>query len=323
MRRNLGRALTLAAMLALPPGMAPAQPAPDLDGGAIPQAPAPGPRPLPPLLTPQQVAPRRPAFVAPTFAAPRVPGQATAPAPGAAPGVTMPDVVPPAGADARPLSTQALVALAEAASVFVVGADGTGSGFFINADTIVTNSHVVGAARSGAVRVTSKRLGRMLTARVIYQSNLSGREWPDIAFLRVDGPAAPAVIPISPEINKLDPIVAAGFPGMVLRQDPNFKRLLAGDASAAPELVFERGTVSTFENAGANLIMHSAFLAGGNSGGPLLDPCGRAIGINSAILRDNRAAGQFNVAQDAREIARQARRLGIALTYVGGRCLAS
>ena len=244
-----------------------------------------------------------------------------APSPGPAPATPRAEVAPPApGPDAQPLAGSDLVALAEGASVFVVAEDGTGSGFFINRNTIVTNAHVVGDRSGGMVRVTSKKLGRVISARVLFQSNLNGREWPDVAFLRTEGNVAPAVVSLSPDINKLDPVVAAGYPGMLLREDRNYRRLIDGDPAAAPELVFERGAIATFQNSGTNLIMHSAFLANGNSGGPLLDPCGRVVGINSAILRDNRAAGQFNVAQDVKEIVREARRMNIEMNYIGGRC---
>ncbi len=227
----------------------------------------------------------------------------------------------PSGPDQRPMATSALVAQAEAATVFIVADDGTGSGFFVTPDTIATNAHVVNGARNGTVLVVSKKLGRVLRGRVIYQSSLNGREWPDVAFVRLGEAAAPAVVALSPEIGKLDQVVAAGYPGLLSSSDRGVRRLAAGEAGAAPELVFERGAVATLNHEGANLIVHSAFLAQGNSGGPLFDVCGRAIGINSAILRDQRVGGQYNIAQDVQELVRQARRLGIPLSYVGGKCV--
>jgi S1-C subfamily serine protease len=216
----------------------------------------------------------------------------------------------------------ALVAQAEAATVLIVADDGTGTGFFIDPRTIATNAHVVRGARDGTVRVTSRRLARVLRGRVLYQSSLDGREWPDVALVRLEEGAAPAVVTLSPEVAKLDPVVAAGYPGLLSHSDQSVRRLLAGDAAAAPELVLERGTVATFDRGEANLIVHSAFLANGNSGGPLFDQCGRAVGINSAILRDGRIGGQYNIAQDVRELVRQARRLSVPLRFVGGKCLA-
>ena len=103
--------------------------------------------------------------------------------------------------------------------------------------------------------------------------------------------------------------IAAGFPGLVTKSDQGARRLVNGEAGAAPELVFERGAAATFRHEAANLIVHSAFLANGNSGGPLFDHCGRAVGINSAILRDQRAGGQ-----------RAGGQYNIAIRYTGGKC---
>jgi len=243
--------------------------------------------------------------------------QQVAPAPAAPP---LPPAVPVAGPDQRPMATAALVAQAEAATVFIVADDGTGSGFFVTPDTIATNAHVVNGARNGTVLVASKRLGRVLRGRIIFQSSLNGREWPDIAFIRLDQAVAPAVIVLSPEVGKLDQVVAAGYPGLLSTSDQGVRRLVSGEAAAAPELVFERGAVATLNHEAANLIVHSAFLAQGNSGGPLFDVCGRAIGINSAILRDGRVGGQYNIAQDVQELVRQAKRLNVPVSFVGGKC---
>lgn len=279
----------------------PGRPGPSDDGSPIGALPKPGGRPPRPDSQPDPPAsPRR---------------QQTAPATPPAPPVT-----PVAGPDQRPIATQALVALAEAASVIIVADDGTGSGFFVTPDTIATNAHVVNGARNGTVLVASKRLGRVLRGRIVFQSNLDGREWPDIAFIKLDEAAAPAVVTLSPEVGKLDQVVAAGYPGLLSHSDQGVRRLVSGEAAAAPELVFERGAVATLNREAANLIVHSAFLAQGNSGGPLFDSCGRTIGINSAILRDGRIGGQYNIAQDVQDLVRQARRLNIPVSYIGGKC---
>lgn len=263
-------------------------------------------RPAPDKPGPDAPTPQRPSQVVPPSLAP--------------PTAVLPPIAAAPGPDLRPMTATDLVAQAEAATVFIVADDGTGSGFFITPDTIATNAHVVSGARNGTVLVASRKLGRVLRGRILYQSSLQGREWPDIAFVRVDANAAPAVITLSPEVAKLDPVVAAGFPGLLSHSDQGVRRLINGEAGAAPELVFERGAVATFSHEAANLVVHSAFLANGNSGGPLFDPCGRAIGINSAILRDQRVGGQYNIAQDVQELVRHAQRLNIPIRYTGGKC---
>ena len=263
--------------------------------------------------------PNRPGRPGPDAPAPQRPSQAAPPAM-TPPAAAQPPIAAAPGPDLRPMTAADLVAQAEAATVFIIADDGTGSGFFITPDTIATNAHVVNGARNGTVLVTSRKLGRVLRGRILYQSSLQGREWPDIAFIRVDANAAPAVVTLSPEVAKLDPVVAAGFPGLLTQSDQGVRRLVNGEAGAAPELVFERGAVATFSHEAANLVVHSAFLANGNSGGPLFDHCGRAVGINSAILRDQRVGGQYNIAQDVQELVRHAQRLNIPIRYTGGKC---
>src|SRR3546814_15314975 len=45
--------------------------------------------------------------------------------------------------------------------------------------------------------------------------------------------------------------------------------------------------------AGVRVLLHTAGIARGNSGGPLLDPCGRVIGVNSAITRGQDGDSSF------------------------------
>jgi S1-C subfamily serine protease len=80
-------------------------------------------------------------------------------------------------------------------------------------------------------------------------------------------------------------VVAAGFPGIVTAWDPQYKKLQHGDWSAAPEVTTFPGFVTLIQDADGALprIVHSATLGHGNSGGPLLDLCGRALGVNTLI----------------------------------------
>ena len=69
------------------------------------------------------------------------------------------------------------------------------------------------------------------------------------------------------------------------------RRLAAGDLKAAPEVVLTRGTVSAVQNRERNtpMVLHSADISAGNSGGPLIDACGRAVGINTYIVTTQQA----------------------------------
>jgi S1-C subfamily serine protease len=84
----------------------------------------------------------------------------------------------------------------------------------------------------------------------------------------------------------------------VLRGDSNFRRLLEGDLSAAPDLNLTQGTVQSFQSGegGMPLVVHTASIAKGNSGGPLVDGCGRVIGVNTFISVDQDQSSKINYA---------------------------
>jgi hypothetical protein len=85
--------------------------------------------------------------------------------------------------------------------------------------------------------------------------------------------------------QKLSHVVAAGFPGDVMETDAAFNRLMEGDGAAIPDLVVVDGTINALQEMdhGASVILHSAPLSSGNSGGPLVDFCGRLLGVNTFV----------------------------------------
>lgn len=64
---------------------------------------------------------------------------------------------------------------------------------------------------------------------------------------------------------------------------------------------------------GVDLLIHTAKISRGNSGGPLVDQCGRVVGINSAITRADEGDLPFAFAISTRELARASRRREPAL----------
>jgi S1-C subfamily serine protease len=120
----------------------------------------------------------------------------------------------------------------------------------------------------------------------------------------VEGAPARRGLAFSTQIEPLLPVVAAGYPGLTIVHDAGFRALLSGDITAAPELVLNRGEIQALQRSpqGLRVIAHSGRLLHGNSGGPLIDGCGRVIGINTYIAVDAEHAGHVSYAIAAEEL---------------------
>ncbi len=219
------------------------------------------------------------------------------------------------------LSTRELVALLNEATAMVLSEDGSASGFFIAPDLLVTNRHAVEQSE-GVVYVTSKSLGRVHPGRVVAASPPGTQGTADFALVRVDGGPGRRTLSFSAAVEPLMPVVAAGYPGLTIVHDAGFRALLGGDITAAPELVLNRGEIQALQRSpqGLAVIAHSGRILQGNSGGPLVDGCGRLVGINTYIAVDASQAGQVSYAISAEELARFAAAHGASIALAQSGC---
>jgi len=156
-----------------------------------------------------------------------------------------------------------------------------GSGFvynFFGTIVVVTNYHVVHDTTSRSVTFSN---GNGYAATVIGTD-----PYADLAVLSVDAPEdefKPLEVVSSSTLRVGDPVIAIGNPyGLV-------GSMTTGVVSALGRTIAEEEYTGGF--AIANIIQTSAPINPGNSGGPLLNYCGKVIGITTAIIADSQGLG--------------------------------
>lgn len=222
---------------------------------------------------------------------------------------TVPPVLQPAPA---PATVSALMA---EATVFVLATDhttmGMGSGFFVAPGIVVTNSHVALNAQA-TVYVGNKALGGMHEARVIAYSADPSR---DYALLRIpDNLAGKApVLRLGVGATRTERVSAWGFPGYIAEIDPKLAALAKGDTTSVPEVVYSEGVVSVVLDRKPPVILHTAAISQGNSGGPLSNAEGVVVGINTFIKIADQSYSQTNIALAGSDLALFLQEHGIAV----------
>lgn len=175
---------------------------------------------------------------------------------------------------------------------------GHGSGVAVSPTRIVTNAHVVDSAvrypANVAVGVVPSEGQKSYAARLIAVDSKR-----DLALIELtEGRIQAATIYTGPVAAGLE-AVALGYPGNVD----------LASARSAQDYIIPRapvrseGDVSAMQAVnGVATLLHTAAIARGNSGGPLVDGCGRVIGINSFMTRADEGDAGFAFAVSAREL---------------------
>ncbi len=190
--------------------------------------------------------------------------------------------------------------------VVIVGTDGTrvfpishGSGFAITPTKIVTNAHVVREAQLDdtlRIAVVPSDGESPAFARIIA---ISPRN--DLALVEIVGGTLrlpPLTVSGTIEQDGAE-VSAVGYPMNVDRA----QGLDLGDIFESQPPVKSRGFLSGARPSRQfDTILHTAPIARGNSGGPLLDTCGRVLGVNSFGADSEGGDAEFYFAVSNREL---------------------
>lgn len=152
----------------------------------------------------------------------------------------------------------------------------TGSGFVVAPGRVLTNAHVVAGVDEPIVRVRAGDPGS--AARVVYFDPQT-----DIAVLDVPDLTAPVLPLMLDTAASGDPAVVAGFPeGGPFQAEPARIRTVV---QASGDDIYGRAGVER------EVYVFRGLVRPGNSGGPLLDPEGRALGMVFGAAEDDQEVG--------------------------------
>lgn len=194
---------------------------------------------------------------------------------------------------------------------------GHGSGFAVAPNRIVTNAHVVQTAlehpKNVLVGVVPSEGSRSYGARILRVD--PGR---DLALLEMEEGSLP---PIPLYLGRLQDgmsVAALGYPG-------NVDLATARSAEDYIHPIPPTRSMGNYSNErpvnGIAALLHTANIARGNSGGPLVDPCGRVIGVNTFLTRGDDGDSPFAFAIANRELAAFLRATGQPFNAVNAECV--
>jgi len=209
-----------------------------------------------------------------------------------------------------------------------IGLD-TGSGFAVAPGKVVTNHHVVqGVAQAAEVDtfvIPERDMGGVAQRATVIQT------WSDADLTLLSAPTltAPAM-PIAKATPGKDATVhALGYPGVT----DAVRNLSLTQILSPSETYVTQGSIALYSSIAPggqriDTIFHTAAINPGNSGGPLIDACGRVIGVNTwgagaQLAADGQVTapqGQF-VATRASVLAQFLADAQVSATLITGPCV--
>ncbi len=193
---------------------------------------------------------------------------------------------------------------------------GHGTGIVIAPDKIITNAHVVEEGNFSPMmtfQIIPSFGGSTYSATIIKWSPEN-----DLALLQLEpGARLPAATLYTGPLENDADIFAIGYPGSVdVAMELNEDDILRPQSP-----VRTRGSISAGRSAKAfDTVLHSAPIGPGNSGGPIVDHCGRVVGVNSFGSTNENGGSEFYFAITVRELLVFLKKLNIRFTADNTAC---
>jgi hypothetical protein len=189
--------------------------------------------------------------------------------------------------------------------VVIIGSDGEevfplshGTGFAVTPTRIVTNAHVV----QEALQDDSLRIGIVPSEgdEAVYGRAIAVSPRNDLALVELSGTLRLPPLVVAGNASRTDgDVIAVGYPMNVDRA----QGLDIGDIFRSQPPVKSRGSLAgSRPSRQFDTLLHTAAIARGNSGGPLVDACGRVIGVNSFGAESGTSDAEFFFAVSIREL---------------------
>ncbi len=192
-----------------------------------------------------------------------------------------------------------------------------GTGFAIAPNRIVTNAHVVQLLErypgDAVIAVVPSEGERSYEGRLIRVDAAR-----DLALIEVIGVRLPPLTLYTGPLGEGDSATALGYPANV---DLATVRS-AADFVTPTAPVRSQGVLSGNRRLeGTAVLVHTASIARGNSGGPLLDRCGRVLGVNSALTRGEEGDASFAFAISDAELGAFLREAEQSVATIAAPCV--
>lgn len=185
---------------------------------------------------------------------------------------------------------------------------GVGTGFLVAPGTIATNLHVVGVDTDETRLFVLFRAGGK---NVVYGgTKVAESRRLDLAIVKIKATSHPVlkITLIHPALDH--PVYSIGYPAHLeavdkdklreaIRAGGGLRALLTAYVKELEQANVTAGNISKrdMSNWGfptrsrVRVIFHTTKISGGNSGGPLVDRCGRVLGVNTRVLTAVRSSG--------------------------------